>query len=299
MRILRAKAPEPGRDRQDRPAWAPERSGTCRAERRRGSRARRRGRAAPRQQYAVEASAVSARWASMARAIGSRTALCRVSRSAGSKPDRCRRASLISKCDRMSLTCSTGVPSQSSTSWRPSGGHGVDGPLRADGPPRLTRAVMSPASTSRAERPVDGTGLGMHRDPSRRQRGELHLCVSWQAARAAARAPATPPATIPVQTTALPVREATVSGPGGCGRSRRRPRPVRAGGDRAGVEGLAAVRADRHGHRDVGRRRCAWSRTGGPPGAAHRSPHCRMAVTTCHRSRPLPVSRYSERGGRS
>jgi diaminopropionate ammonia-lyase len=37
--------------------------------------------------------------------------------------------------------------------------------------------------------------------------------------------------------------------------------------------------------------------TGGPPGAAHRSPHCRMAITTCHRSRPLAVSRYSERGG--
>jgi diaminopropionate ammonia-lyase len=37
--------------------------------------------------------------------------------------------------------------------------------------------------------------------------------------------------------------------------------------------------------------------TGGPSGAAHRSPHCRMAITTCHRSRPLAVSRYSERGG--
>src|SRR6516164_9164014 len=36
---------------------------------------------------------------------------------------------------------------------------------------------------------------------------------------------------------------------------------------------------------------------GGPSGAAHRSPHWRMAVTTCHRSRPLAVSRYSERGG--
>jgi diaminopropionate ammonia-lyase len=31
--------------------------------------------------------------------------------------------------------------------------------------------------------------------------------------------------------------------------------------------------------------------TGGPSGAAHRSPHCRMAITTCHRSRPLAVSR--------
>jgi uncharacterized protein (TIGR00369 family) len=41
---------------------------------------------------------------------------------------------------------------------------------------------------------------------------------------------------------------------------------------------------------------CLISR-GGPPGAAHRSPHWRMAVTTCHRSRPLSVSRYSERGG--
>ena len=37
--------------------------------------------------------------------------------------------------------------------------------------------------------------------------------------------------------------------------------------------------------------------TGGPPGAAHWSPHCRMAVITCQRSRPLLVSRYSERGG--
>ena len=37
--------------------------------------------------------------------------------------------------------------------------------------------------------------------------------------------------------------------------------------------------------------------SGGPPGAAHRSPHWRMAVTTCHRSRPFAVSRYSERGG--
>ena len=37
--------------------------------------------------------------------------------------------------------------------------------------------------------------------------------------------------------------------------------------------------------------------TGGPPGAAHRSPHWRIAATTCHRSRPLLVSRYSERGG--
>gem|GEM_PF-6388864 len=37
--------------------------------------------------------------------------------------------------------------------------------------------------------------------------------------------------------------------------------------------------------------------TGGPPGAAHWSPHCRMAMITCQRSRPLPVSRYSERGG--
>ena len=35
----------------------------------------------------------------------------------------------------------------------------------------------------------------------------------------------------------------------------------------------------------------------GPAGLAHRSPHCRMAVITCHRSRPLGVSRYSERGG--
>ena len=37
--------------------------------------------------------------------------------------------------------------------------------------------------------------------------------------------------------------------------------------------------------------------SGGPAGAAHRSPHCRMAVTTCQRSRPFRVSRYSERGG--
>jgi hypothetical protein len=37
--------------------------------------------------------------------------------------------------------------------------------------------------------------------------------------------------------------------------------------------------------------------TGGPSGAAHWSPHCRIAVTTCHRSRPLAVSRYSDRGG--
>jgi len=37
--------------------------------------------------------------------------------------------------------------------------------------------------------------------------------------------------------------------------------------------------------------------TGGPLGAAHRSPHWRIAVTTCHRSRPLAVSRYSARGG--
>ena len=41
---------------------------------------------------------------------------------------------------------------------------------------------------------------------------------------------------------------------------------------------------------------CLISR-GGPPGAAHWSPHCRMAVITCQRSRPLLVSRYSERGG--
>ena len=36
---------------------------------------------------------------------------------------------------------------------------------------------------------------------------------------------------------------------------------------------------------------------GGPSGAAQRSPHCLIAVTTCQRSRPLSVSRYSERGG--
>jgi hypothetical protein len=37
--------------------------------------------------------------------------------------------------------------------------------------------------------------------------------------------------------------------------------------------------------------------SGAPLGAAHWSPHWRMAVTTCHRSRPLSVRRYSERGG--
>ncbi len=36
--------------------------------------------------------------------------------------------------------------------------------------------------------------------------------------------------------------------------------------------------------------RCTVS-TGGPAGAAQRSPHCRMAVATVHRSRPLGVSR--------
>jgi len=37
--------------------------------------------------------------------------------------------------------------------------------------------------------------------------------------------------------------------------------------------------------------------SGGPSGAAHVSPHWRIAVTTGHRSRPRSVSRYSARGG--
>src|SRR5258706_8809284 len=37
--------------------------------------------------------------------------------------------------------------------------------------------------------------------------------------------------------------------------------------------------------------------SGAPLGAAHWSPHWRMAVTTCHRAQPLSVRQYSERGG--